>query len=228
MKYLATALLTLGLSSAALADDVLLTNGRTLVGIAHNEPNRVLVETRLGDIGIPHSDVKEIVPGKTSMHEYQERLAALGPKPSAADVFALALWAQDQGLVRYVNPLLQRTIELDPNHAEARSLLDYVRYEGRWIRSRERSAVMAVEEQHQAAARKRPATVPIRRTTAQVERTPYWLGLPPYPPPRGSTRYDTGYIPYFPQFYGPSGTLMTDPSSGGPTISGAGTGGFRY
>ena len=79
MKYLATALLSVGLTSIALADEVRLTNGRTLVGIAHEESNRVLVETRLGDIGIPRSEVKEIVPGKTSIHDYQERMAALGP-----------------------------------------------------------------------------------------------------------------------------------------------------
>jgi hypothetical protein len=226
MKYLATALLTLGLGSAALADEVLLTNGRTLVGIAHNEPDRVLVETGLGDIGIPHADVKEIVPGKTSIHEYQERLAALGPKASAADVFGLAMWAHNEGLVRYVNPLLQRTIELDPNHAEARKLLDYVRYEGRWIRSRERDAVMAVEERHQAA-RKPPPTVPVRRTTAKAERTPYWLGLPIYAPPRGSTRYDTGYIPYFPS-YTPASAAMSGGTTNVPAMGGAGTGGIRY
>jgi len=225
MKYVATALLAVGLSSAAFADEVFLTNGRSLVGIVHNEPNRVLVETRLGDIGIPHGDVKEVVPGKTPIHEYHERLAALGDKPSAADTFALAMWAQDQGLVRYVNPLLQRTIELDSNHAEARKLLDYVRYEGRWIRSRERSAVMQVQEQYQAARKPKPASVPIRRTTAQVERTPYWLGPPAYPPPRGSTRYDTGYIPYFPRFFGSGG------GRGGPTTAAPGAfgaGGFRY
>ena len=222
MKYLATALLTVGLTSAAFADEVFLTNGRSLVGIVHNEPNRVLVETRLGDIGIPHADVKEVKPGKTPLHDYQERLAALGDKPSAPDVFALAMWAQDQGLVRYVNPLLQRTIELDPNHADARKMLDYVRYEGRWIRSRERSAVMAVQEQAQAARKPKPATVPIRRTTGQIERTPYWLGMPPYAPPRGSTRYDNGYVPYFPRvLYGTSG-VMTG------STSGATTGGFPY
>jgi hypothetical protein len=228
MKCLATALLTVGLTSAALADEVFLTNGRSLVGIVHQEPNRVLIETRLGDIGIPHSDVKEVVPGKTPIHDYHERLDALGQKPSAADVFALAMWAQDQGLVRYVNGLLQRTIELEPNHAEARKLLDYVRYEGRWIRSRERSAVMEVQDRREAA-RKKPATVPIRRTTAQVERTPYWLGMPPYPPPRGSTRYDTGYIPYFPRaFYGSGSTGTATPTTGPTMSSGGAAGGFPY
>ena len=58
------------------------------------------------------------------------------------------------------------------------------------------------------ARKPKPATVPIRRTTAQVERTPYWLGLPAYAPPRGSTRYDYGYVPYFPRFFGPSGGVL--------------------
>jgi len=224
MKYLTTALLSVGLTSIALADEVRLTNGRTLVGIAHEESNRVLVETRLGDIGIPRSEVKEIVPGKTSIHDYQERMAALGARPSAADVFALAMWAQDEGLVRYVNNLLQRTVEIDPNHAEARKLLGFVRYEGRWILSSERDAVMAVESRrHPTIAR--PATVPVRRTTPRVEETPYWLGLPAYPPPRGSTRYDNGYIPYFPRaFFNPAGTG----SSPGATMSSGGAGVFRY
>jgi len=86
---------------------------------------------------------------------------------------------------------------------------------------------MQVQEQYQAA-RKKPATVPIRRTTAQVERTPYWLGLPPYAPPRGSTRYDTGYIPYFPSFYGASaGGRMSGTTTVAPGGA-AGAGGFRY
>ena len=130
--------------------------------------------------------------------------------------------------MRYVNPLLQRTIELDPNHADARKMLDYVRYEGRWIRSRERSAVMAVQEQAQAARKPKPATVPIRRTTGQIERTPYWLGMPPYAPPRGSTRYDNGYVPYFPRYFAPSGGVSGGTTNVGPTMSGAGAGAFRY
>src|SRR5213078_826960 len=103
-----------------------------------------------------------------------------------------------------------------------------------WIRSRERSAVMEVQEQHQAARKPKPATVPIRRTTAQIERTPYWLGMPPYLPPRGSTRYDTGYVPYFPRaLYGTSGTMTGGTTTGGtttgtPGVGGASAGGVRY
>jgi hypothetical protein len=200
MKYAWTALLTVGLAGAALADEVHLTNGRTIIGIVNEQQQngRVLVETGLGDIGFPKAEVESIVPGRTPLHEYRERLGALGASAGAAEVFALAQWAQNQGLIRYVNGLLQRTIALDPNHAEARELLGFVRYQGHWIKSSERDAVMAVQEEHQARAAARRVTVPVRRTTPQPERTPYWLGFPPMLPPRGSTNHDTGYIPYFP------------------------------
>ncbi len=210
MKYALTALLTAGLAGTALADEVRLTNGRTLVGIAHDQGNRVVVETRFGDIGLPKSEVESIVPGRTAIHEYQDRLALLDACGGATDIFALAEWAQEQGLVRYVNGLLQRTIALDPDHQDARRLLGFVRWEGRWIPSRERDAVMAVQDEHRtrAQAAKR-STAYVRRTTPPPERTPYWLGFPPMVPPRGSTRYDTGYVPYFPTFQYGSGSLGT-------------------
>lgn len=198
MNYLSTAVMILALSSAALADDVLLTNGNTLTGIAREDGGRVVVETRLGDIGVPRSEVRSIKPGRTPIHEYRERAERLNACSNASEIFDLATWAQEQGLVRFVNPLLQQTIEADPDHAEARRLLGFVRWEGRWIRSSERSAVMAVQDQHRAATARKPATVPIRRTTSSVERTPYQLGIPPSAPPRGSQRYDGGYMYWWP------------------------------
>jgi hypothetical protein len=196
MKYFWTALLTAGLSGAAMADDVLLTNGRTLVGIAREEPGRVVIETRLGDIGIPRDQVQSIATGRTPIHEYKERLANLDNGcASAAETFELAEWARSQGLVRYVNGLLQRTIESDPDHAEARRLLGFVRHEDRWVPASERRAVQQEEERrHRTQTASRPApTLPIRRTTPRPEETPYSLGIPPGPPPRGSQRYDGGY-----------------------------------
>jgi hypothetical protein len=52
--------------------------------------------------------------------------------------------------------------------------------------------------------------------------------LPAYAPPRGSTRYDYGYVPYFPRFFGPSGGVSGGTTTVGPSMGGAATGGFRY
>ena len=59
---------------------------------------------------VPADQVTSIVPGRTALHEYRERVAALGADAPASRVFETALWAQEQCLTRYVNPLLQWTI----------------------------------------------------------------------------------------------------------------------
>jgi hypothetical protein len=209
MKYILIAYLTAAFCVVATADEVKLNNGRTLVGIArHEEPNRVVVETRFGDLRFPADQVQAIEPGRTDLHEYKERFDAIqGGCPSAADVFTLAQWAQEKGLVRYVNPLLTQTIELDPDHAEARHLLGYVKYEGNWMFPGERDAIVKSRAAEHRTMVEKTKTRPVRRTTAPVEETPYSLGLPQVPnrsytdvyPPRspynsGNGSYGGGYV----------------------------------
>ena len=159
MKSAATALITLMLSGLALADEVTLTSGRTLVGIAHDEGERWMVETRLGDIRVRKSEVASVAKGRTTLHEYKERLDALTGCPTADEMFELALWAQDEGLIRYVNPVLTRTIEIDPDHRQARSLLGFVYYEGQWMTTTARNTMVEVQESiRRRAAQKPPAT----------------------------------------------------------------------
>jgi hypothetical protein len=177
MKYLLTAILTVVLSAAAWADDVCLADGRALVGIAREESARWVVRTRLGDFGIPKGDVLSVVPGRTLLHDYDERLAELYGCPAAREVFDLALWAQRQGLVRYVNRLRTWTLELDPDHAEARRLLGYVRYDGRWILSSERDALLlSLNLYCKRVPESRAKTH--QRPRRSLETTPYTLGIP--------------------------------------------------
>src|SRR6185369_3238715 len=180
MKYILIAYLTAACCVVAVADEVKLTNGRTVTGAARREePNRVVVETRFGDLRFPADEVQAIEPGRTDLHEYKERFDAMNACPSAEDVFALAQWAQDRGLVRYVNPLLTKTLEIDPDHAEARNLLGYAKVEGNWMLRSERDAVLKVREAEHRTVAKR--TVPVRRTTRPVEETPYSFSLPLQP-----------------------------------------------
>src|SRR5262245_56041133 len=180
MKYILVAYLTAAFCVVACADEVTLTNGRTYVGIARNEePNRVVVETRFGDLRFTRDQVQSVQPGRSDIHEYKERLEALGGCPTAAQLFELAEWAQDRGLTRYGNGLLTQVIEMEPDHAEARQFLGFVKYDGNWMFSRERTAILrAREAEHRTVAKR---TVPVRRTTRPVEETPYSLGLPLQP-----------------------------------------------
>lgn len=200
MKFILIAYLTVAASVTVLADEVQLTSGRTLVGIAHDEEDRWMVETRHGDLRVPKSDVRAVVPGRTAMHEYQERFRKVdGGRPTAEEVVALALWAQEQGLIRYVNPLLNRAIQIDPEHRQARQLLGFVQQDGVWMTATARDTLLRERERAQREADRKPPE-PVRRRIAPPEETPYSLGLPltpdrsmtdVYPPRSGS--YSGGY-----------------------------------
>jgi len=219
MKYILIAYLTAAFCVVATADEVKLKNGRTLTGIArHEEPNRVVVETRFGDIRVPETEVQAIEPGRSDLHEYKERLDALGGCPSAQQLFELAQWAEERGLTRYVNGLLMQVLQLEPDHAEARALLGYVRWEGNWMFPRERSTIVqAREAEHRTVAKR---TVPVRRTTRPVEETPYSLGLP-LQPDRSYTNVYPPRSPYNTGGYSSGGDGGYVMSIGGVTPGGA-------
>jgi len=216
MKYILIAYLTAAFCVVATADEVRLTNGRTIVGIArHEEPNRVVVESRFGDLRFPADEVQAIEPGRTDIHDYKERLDALNSGcPTAADVFTLAQWARERGLVRYVNPLLAQTIELDPDHAEARQLLGYVQFECNWIPKSQKDSIVASRQAEHRTVAAKERTVPVRRTTSKPEETPYSLGLPMLP-----NRSSTDVYPHRTQGSYSSGDYVM--SIGGVTAGGA-------
>ena len=195
MRTALAATFLLGLSAAAVADEVKLTQGRSLVGIARREEGRVVVETRHGTITVPASDVASVTPGRTALHEYRERLAALGSSPDAAKVYALSIWAREQGLIRYVAALQHWTIALDPDHRQARADLDYVQVQGRWVPRQDRDAYQSGRRTQVQKQQPRPTTTAkVRPSRPQPEMSPgyVYLGIPPSLPPRGSQNHDTG------------------------------------
>ena len=182
MRTAMAATFILSLSAAAAADEVVLTQGRSLVGIARRDDGRVVVETRHGTITVPASQVKSIVPGRTPVHEYREKLANLGSSPDAAQVYALAVWAREQGLIRYVAALQQWTIALDPNHKQARADLDYVQYQGRWVLKQDRDAYESGRQTQVQKKQQQPTTTEEQPTTPETETTTTPT-TPEQPPP---------------------------------------------
>lgn len=178
MKYCLIALLTIGLARTAGADDILLTNGGALVGIAQLECDRWVLRTRCGNITLPNTEVKSVAPGRTLLHDYDDRLAALFCGcPTASEIFELAVWAQEQGLTRYVNSLLTMTLEVDPDHPEARCMLGFSMHRGGWLSSRGRDALRASAELKPMGATLRASQVRVRPSRS-LETTPYTLGIP--------------------------------------------------
>jgi hypothetical protein len=199
------------LGGAALADEVTLSDGRVLEGIARRECDRVVIETGMGTVTVPADEVCSIVPGRSDLEVYQEQIAALGSHPDAAAVFDAATWAQKHHLTRYVNTLLQWTLALDPDHAQARKLLDYVRFEGRWIPAHDREELLKARAQPKASASQGRTEKYVRRSRPMPEISPgyVYFGIPPSSPPRGSQNHGYGESTYFSYPYPPGSLTMT-------------------
>jgi hypothetical protein len=121
-----SAALALGGGLLASADEIILTNGHRIVGIHHRDardPNRVIVEVGTGTIVLDAKEVSSVNPGRTLLHDYEDRYNALKGSTSVNDYYALALWAKDNRLTRYLTPLAEQMLKLDPQHEGAHRLL---------------------------------------------------------------------------------------------------------
>lgn len=132
MNYLSPALLLL-FASSALADEVVLRNGHKVVGIQTEENDRIVVETGFGKVIYPRDQVVSVTKGETPMHAWPVRYAEIEKSSNAADFTKLAAWAKENGMPRYVPDLMKRAMELDPENAEARAALGFVRHQGKWV-----------------------------------------------------------------------------------------------
>lgn len=137
MKRVVWAFAALLAGLPAAADEILLTNGKKIVGLHRKDPKRpdkVVVEVPVGVITLDAKAVSSINPGRTVLHEYQEKLDGLKDSKNAGEVWALAQWARERKLTRHTAELAQRTVALDPNHAQARAELRHERQpDGTWL-----------------------------------------------------------------------------------------------
>ena len=121
---------------AALADEVQLTNGKTLVGIARKDPSlksKVVVEVPEGTIILDEKMVSSVNPGRTPLHEFEEKWAGLKESRNAGELWSLAEWARERKLTRYVPMLAERVVAAEPDHAAARAALRHEKKDGRWL-----------------------------------------------------------------------------------------------
>lgn len=133
MKYLTAALLLSTFASPALADEVVLRNGHKVVGIEREEDDRIIVETGYGTVSFPRDEVVSVTKGETAMHAWPVRYAEIEKSTNASDFTKLAAWARENRMPRYVDGLMRRAMELDPNNAEAREALGFVRHKDKWV-----------------------------------------------------------------------------------------------
>ncbi|MEM6330454.1 MAG: HEAT repeat domain-containing protein [Planctomycetota bacterium] len=136
-RLLAT-LLAIGLVAAgqrcARADVITLEGGGRLAGATAKEQARTTLTLELeggGRITLRRADVASVVPENEATAEYRRR-APTAPD-TVASQWALAKWCQARKLRDAYRRHMRRVVELDPEHAEARTLLGYQRHNGRWL-----------------------------------------------------------------------------------------------
>lgn len=93
-----------------------------------------------------------LAPVQDAKAELEKKLATLDKKDANA-VFQLALWCEQNSLKTDSKRLLRDVIKVDPDHAEARELLGYEKYNGKWLTKREIEREKAKAEEAEMAAK---------------------------------------------------------------------------
>ncbi|WP_197525529.1 HEAT repeat domain-containing protein [Pseudobythopirellula maris] len=110
------------------------TGGRVegaLIRDGANDRSRVTLELSNGRLVLDRSQVDRITTEPTEKTEYTLR-APTTPDNTEAQ-WAFALWCRDRGLSDQMRTHLERVVQLDPNHEEARLLLGYQQVNGGWV-----------------------------------------------------------------------------------------------
>jgi len=131
MKSVRTLLIAAALSSACLADEVVLRNGSVFSGIVREDGDRVVIEVDFGTLSFKKVDVRSISRGgEDPIREFQEKSKTA---TDAKSMVALAAWAREKGLGTRANDLYRKVLGLDPDQAEARKALGYEKFNGLWL-----------------------------------------------------------------------------------------------
>lgn len=129
--------------AAARADVVHKTDGGRVEGRvldADGDLDFLVIQSKYGKLRIPRNEVKEVEYAEDPQVEYPVR--AKEAADTAEGQYALALWCLDQGLSKEYEKHLERVLEHDPDHAQARKRLGYEMLDGKW---RTRDEAMAAK-----------------------------------------------------------------------------------
>lgn len=121
---------------SAAADVVVLSNdGRvkgTLVNPNESPRKNYIVKTDAGEITLDKSQVKDVITQSPDEREYEKIRFTFADTVEAQ--WKIAEWCRERGLSQQRTDHLERIVELDPNHKQARAALGYGQHDGRWVR----------------------------------------------------------------------------------------------
>ena len=121
--------------SGVAADVVHLQDGLKIEGKVIEAGDVVKVITRMGTVTLPKDRVVRIEKKKTAAELYRGKAAALAVDNAEAH-YNVARWCKQNRLTREKLRELKKVIEIDPDHAEARAALKYVKIDGTWVKAK--------------------------------------------------------------------------------------------
>lgn len=127
----ALALLALG-ASPALADRLVLKDGRVVEGTVVKEKASYRVASRFGEAVVAETDVASWEKAPTLDAQWRERAAALRPDDHAGRA-EVARWLKEHGITEEAAALAERVVREDPENAVAHEVLGHVRHRGAWM-----------------------------------------------------------------------------------------------
>lgn len=121
--------------SAAAADEVTLKNGSKLTGIVREtkDATKVEMEIGVGVIRLDRKDVLSVEKGPSPLAEYYEKWEQVKTSEKASDYLALAKFAKENSLSKFLRPLYEVVLRLDSENAEARKFMGFEKYQGKWM-----------------------------------------------------------------------------------------------
>lgn len=124
--------LALLLAAPAAADDILLRDGRTLVGrVVSHRDGKTVVRRPWGEVTFPSSKIVGVTPKRWALDDYEDMTANL-PVTAAARL-AVATWCKKKGLTPEMKRELDLVLAAEPDHPRAHALLGHVRVGGEWM-----------------------------------------------------------------------------------------------
>ncbi len=123
-------------ASGAAADEIQLTNGRTIEGIQSTDtkmPGKVVVEVGSGTIVFDAKEVSSVTKGRTALHEYYEKWEAVKNSRKASDFWELSEWARAHKCHKFVAPLCEKVLAMEPGHEGAHLALGHARVGSHWL-----------------------------------------------------------------------------------------------
>ena len=124
---------------AACGDILHLKSGGSVNGqILSSDSENYRVRTLIGIVQVARRDVTKIEPAETPFEEYDARKLQAEQTNTAAGWMQLADWCGESGLQAQRRQHLKQVVKLDPNHAEARTALGYMKVGDSWVRNKKK------------------------------------------------------------------------------------------